>query len=302
MKLTERQLGIAYGIGAFGLWGTFPLYWKAVNNITAYEILAHRIFWSCLFMFALLIVFGKAKSSWQEIRILFKEPRNVLWVSLASVLISINWCTYIWAVNDGRIIETSLGYYINPLVNVLLGCFVLKESLSGVQKFAVGLAGFGVAIMIWQAGMIPWVSLTLAFSFGIYGLIKKLVKMNPLTSITIETLLVTPFAMYYLYYLASVEQAGWTNMDAITTVLILCSGMITAIPLILFSAGAKYLPLNVLGFLQYLSPTIALLLGIFVFGEIFTINHLYSFGLIWIALGIFSICETKFFIKLVSKL
>lgn len=301
MNLTDRQLGIAYGIAAFGLWGMFPLYWKAVNNITAYEILAHRIFWSCLFMIAVLIVLGKAKASWQEVRALFKKPRNIILVSLASIFISINWCVYIWAVNDGRIIETSLGYYINPLVNVLLGCFVLKETLSGVQKFAVSLAALGVAIMIWQAGVFPWVSLALAFSFGIYGLIKKLVKMTPLTSITIETLLVTPLAMYYLYYLSTINQAGWMNMDSVTTVLILCSGMITAIPLILFSAGAKYLPLNVLGFLQYLSPTIALLLGIFVFGEIFTINHLWSFGFIWTALAIFSICETKFFTRIISK-
>lgn len=301
MKLTERQLGIVYGIAAFGLWGTFPLYWKAVNNITAFEILAHRIFWSCLFMIALLIVLGKAKTSLQEVITLFKKPKNVILVSLASIFISINWCTYIWAVNDGRIIETSLGYYINPLVNVLLGCFVLKETLSGVQKFAVGLASLGVIIMIWQAGVFPWVSLALAFSFGIYGLIKKLVKVEPLTSITIETLLVTPLAMYYLYYLTTIEQAGWMNMDSTTTILILCSGMITAIPLILFSAGAKYLPLNVIGFLQYLSPTIALLLGIFVFGEIFTVNHLWSFGCIWAALGIFSICETKFFARLINK-
>lgn len=301
-RITYSQAGIAAALGAYILWGILPVYWKLIHAVTAYEILAHRIIWSFVFMLLILLVSGKFTSFWAEARQIVAEPRKLFGITMASLLISINWLTYIWAVNDNRIVETSLGYYMNPLVSVLLGIGVLKERLSFWQKVSFGLAFLGVINMLVQLGSLPWVALVLAVSFALYGMCKKMVSVGPFTGITLETLIVSPIA---LVYLASQYQNGLPQIlvdSPITLGLLAGTGIITAVPLILFAQGANKLSLTILGFLQYVSPTIALLLGVLLYHEAFTTVHWISFSFIWGALVIFSMAKTRMFVQLKAKL
>ncbi|WP_425061319.1 EamA family transporter RarD [Sporomusa carbonis] len=291
--------GIVSAAGAYMLWGILPIYWKLVSEVPAHEILAHRIFWSFIFMLCVVIFVNRKKPILTEMRQVIAEPKKLLAVTMGSMLISLNWFLYIWAVNSDRVIETSLGYYINPLFSVLLAVIVLKERLSYWQIIAVFLAMIGVLNMTVHFGAIPWVALLLAVTFGLYGLCKKMANITAITSITLETLVMTPFAFLYLVYV-NVQGAGYLLDFSGTSGFLIGTGIVTAVPLLLFAHGANKLSLTVLGFIQYLSPTIALMLGIFLYHEPFTKIHLVSFGFIWVALGLFSLSKTELFMQIES--
>jgi chloramphenicol-sensitive protein RarD len=298
----ENRTGVIAAASAYVFWGFLPIYWKLLNNSAAPEILAHRVVWSVVFMLCILAYTQKLAFFRQEMRELAAQRKRVAGVIAASMLVSFNWLIYIWAVNESRIVETSLGYYINPLVSVLLGIVVLKERLSFWQWVSCALALAGVLIMTIRVGAIPWISLVLAVTFAFYGLCKKMVNLGAVTSITLETLLVSPAALAYLVYL---EQSGTSSFSLIhwqTALLFMGSGVVTATPLLLFSYGANRLQLKMLGFLQYLAPTIALLIGVVVYGEPFTGIHILSFSCIWLALAVFSLAKTKPFIQMEAKL
>lgn len=298
---SASRAGVAAALGAYILWGILPIYWKMIHFVSAHEILAHRIVWSFVFMVVVLFLSGRFASFYAEARQIVTEPKKLLGITMASLLISVNWLTYIWAVNDNRIVETSLGYYMNPLVSVLLGVGVLKERLSFRQKLSFFLAFLGVLNMVVQVGTIPWVALILAISFALYGMFKKMVHAGAFTGLTLETLLVSPLAFFYLTRVyQGAETLPWLENTA-TLWLLIGTGVITAIPLILFARGANSLSLTLLGFLQYVSPTIALLLGIFLYNETFTLSHLVSFSFIWLALAVFSSGNIKGFAKVKNQ-
>ncbi|GEN53423.1 EamA family transporter RarD [Halobacillus faecis] len=290
--INEEKLGIFYTAGAYILWGVLPIYWKMIQEIPAFEILAHRIIWSFLFMGVVILIARKHKEFMRECRQIVKNKKQVIGITLASITISINWVTYILAVNTDHVVEASLGYYINPLVSILLGMIVLKEKFSKAQWLAFLLAALGVVYMTVNFGSVPWLALLLAFSFGSYGLLKKLVPLNAMFGLTIETLIVTPIAMVFLFQ----QQTGqWASIDfwSWTTAIVFGAGIVTAIPLLLFSAGAKRIPLSMVGFLQYFAPTIMLIIGIFLYDEPFTDVHAVSFTLIWAGLAVYTITRMK---------
>jgi chloramphenicol-sensitive protein RarD len=278
------------------LWGILPVYWKLISVVPAHEILAHRIFWSFVFMALLVCLTKKTAAIVSECRQIINSPKQRLSVVSGALLICINWFIYIWAVNDNRIIETSLGYYINPLVSVLIGIMILQEKLSFWQSVSVLLAAAGVMNMTLQFGSIPWVALLLALTSGFYGLCKKVSALPPITSMTLETLLTAPFALIYLLYL---QAAGLNSAFTPQTVgLLAATGIVTVIPLLLFAYSANKLPLSVLGLFQYLMPTIGLLIGVFLYQESFTRVHLVSFSFIWLGLLVFSLAKTAWFTQL----
>ena len=281
--------GVISAICAYLMWGFLPIYWKLLRQASALEILSHRVIWSFLFLLIFLLLAQRMTAFREEVRNILNEPRRITGVLAATLLISLNWLIYIWAVNDNRIIETSLGYYINPLVNVLFGVILLKEKLSTRQYLAVALAACSVLNLVLQFGTVPWVALSLAVSFSLYGLCKKLLGISATTGITLETFLISPLALTYVLYLHS-QGTGVAGSDHVfVTVLLIGTGIVTALPMVLFSNAANLLPLSLLGFIQYLSPTIALLTGVFLYHEPFTLTHGISFGLIWLALAIFSL-------------
>jgi len=252
------------------------------------EILAHRLIWSLFFLLVLLFLTRRMSSFRGEVRSIAGDPRRLAGVFFATAIISLNWLIYIWAVNDNRIVETSLGYFILPLVNVLLGVVLLKEKLLPMQYLAVALAALGVLNLGVQFASFPWVALTLAVSFSVYSLCRKLLGISAITGITLETLLISPVALSYLLFLHSHGEGVMGPDHAATSLLFIGSGIITALPMVLFANAANKLPLSLLGFIQYLSPSFALLTGVFLYQEPFTTVHGISFGLIWLALIIFS--------------
>jgi chloramphenicol-sensitive protein RarD len=297
----EQLVGILVTTLAYMIWGFLPLYWKLIQFVPPGEILAHRIVWSFVFVIGILIFMGKLKQLFIEVKELVYNRKRLIGLSLASLVISLNWVIYIWAVNANHVVEASLGYYINPLVSIILGVLVLKEKLSLWQSISFGLALLGVLNLTINYGSFPWVALSLAISFGIYGLLKKLVKVGPIIGLAIETLLITPFALLFLSY-THVTNGGAFASNTATTLVLLGAGIVTAVPLLLFANGASRIPLSTLGFLQYFAPTIMLLLGVFVYKEPFTDVHLLSFICIWTALTIYTLSKTKWFIYLESKM
>ncbi len=289
----RNKTGLMYGLSAYLLWGSLPIYWKLLDHVPALEILANRFIWSAVFVIFLLFVLKQKDNFFQETRNIFSSWHSGLTMFLAAVTISCNWGTYIWSVTSGRIVEASMGYYINPLVSILFGMVFLKERLERLQLIAVACALVGIVIMIIQNGSLPWVSVTLAVTFALYGLLKKLIRVQALTSILLETLFMTPAAMAYLYYLSSQGGNSYQNGDLLTKLLLLGAGVVTAVPLLFFTRSAQLLPLNILGFIQYLSPTLTLLLGIFVYGEAFDMTHLYAFSCIWLGLLFFTWSQVR---------
>ncbi len=270
--------GFASAVGCYILWGFLPIYWKFLDHIPALDILAHRIVWSFAFLVVLLAFTGKLAAARREAAAIFADRKKV-----AGVL----------AVNDSRILETSLGYYINPLVSVLLGIVVLKERLTVRQTVAVALAALGVLNQAVNVGGLPWVSLSLAVSFGLYGLCKKMLGIGAITGLTLETLLLTPVSLAYLAWMQNLGRGVLSPDQPVTALLLLGTGITTAIPLLLFANAANRIPLTVLGFIQYLSPTLALLVGVFIYHEPFSASHLLSFACIWAALAVFSLAPSK---------
>ncbi len=292
MEGSFRQ-GIIYSLTAYLLWGILPIYWKTLGSVQAFEILSNRFIWSCVFVWVLIIASGKVKSFLAETQSILSNRQQSLAMLAAAVTISFNWGLFIWAVNDGRIVETSMGYYINPLVSIVFGVFFLKERLNTWQMAAVGCAVIGVGTMVWNLGQLPWVSVSLAMSFALYGLIKKCLAVTTMTSIMLETLLITPLAIAYEYYLSLEGVSAYQTASTGMLIMLACAGIVTATPLLFFTAGAKLLPLKIVGFLQYIAPTISLLIGVFLYKESFTSVHMVAFGWIWFGLFLFTISQVK---------
>jgi chloramphenicol-sensitive protein RarD len=279
---SQARAGLFYGLGAYLIWGFLPIYFKALAAVSATEIVAHRIVWSMLFLAALVLLWKR----WPAVRAALGS--RVLLVLIATAgLIAANWLIWIWAVTNNHVLEGSLGYYLNPLVNVLLGVVLLGERLSPARIFAVLLAAVGVAALALGAGDGLWISLSLAASFALYGYLRKVAPVDALEGLTIETAILTPIALGWILWLQQ-EGTGSFEADGTTTVLLVLAGAITAIPLLLFTAAARRLPYSTLGFLQYIAPSIQFLLAILVFGERLTTAHTICFAAIWTALIIYT--------------
>jgi chloramphenicol-sensitive protein RarD len=301
MKNDELKLGIIYTASTYILWGFLPIFWKQLDHVGPGQILAHRIVWSFVFMLFVLTFSRNWHGFLKECKKLLKEKKKLVGIILASALISANWLIFIWAVNTDHIIQVSLGYYINPLVSILLGVIVLKEKLSFWQVTAFALAAIGVLYMTIQFGVFPWVSILLAMSFGLYGLLKKVVTLKAMYGFTIETLIVTPIALLFLIQ-SNIGQLSSLEILSNTSVLLIISGVVTAVPLLLFAAGASRIPLSMVGFLQYFAPTLMLILGVLLYHEPFTNVHLVAFAFIWTACAVYSLSRTKLFLQLEAKI
>lgn len=284
----ENITGIIFTAGSYVVWGILPIYWKILNEVPALEILAHRVVWAFIFV---LIIVGllKRKLLKDFFQVQMRQKKTWLGLLLASVFISINWVIYIFAVNTNHIVEASLGYYINPLIAVLLGVFVLREKINKLQAVSFGLAGIGVIYMTFSIGTFPWIALVLAVSFGFYGLSKKLLKVDSILGLLLETLFILPFALMFLAYLGMNGQHSFGVGSLKNDLFLLGSGIATALPLLWFGIGVQKIPLYMVGFLQYIAPTISLILGVVMFGEAFTKDHLITFLCIWSAIAIFTI-------------
>jgi chloramphenicol-sensitive protein RarD len=284
----EHERGIWYGVGAYVLWGLTPIFWNLVESSAA-SLLLHRIVWSV----PILLLIVTVRHQWPVFREGYAGWRPRLTTAVAALLLTINWGVYVWAVTNGHIVEASLGYFINPLVSVALGVVVLGERLRSTQWVAVGIAALGVTMMGIVAGRPPWISLTLACSFGLYGLLKKSESTPPpVVSLFGETLVLFIPAILLLGFVA--EPAGETfGSSPSVTAFYIAGGLVTVIPLLLFGASAKRIPLSVLGFLQYIAPTLQLLVGVVVFKESMTSAELFGFVAVWIALGLFTIDRTR---------
>lgn len=280
-------IGLFFGAAAFGIWGLLPLYWKLVAALTPYQIFSHRVVWSLLFIVMILLV-QKELGGFLK---LLKQPQMWLKIAGPACFISINWLTYIWSVNNGYVVESSLGYYINPLVLTLFGAFFFKEKLNRLQITGIGLAALGVVYKTFTYGQVPYIALVLAVSFAIYGVLKKFSHLDSVKGLGFETLIISIPSMVYLVGQESAGLGIQGNLPFQFWFLIALSGIVTATPLIFYAESTKRLPLNVVGFLQYISPTFSLLLGIFVFKEAFDLNSLISFILIWSGLVFFSLSQ-----------
>lgn len=285
--MDNYRLGIFYGLGAYLLWGVLPIYWKLLQHVEAMEILANRFLWSAVFVFLLLLATGKLNIFMQETKAIFSMKKTACCMVLAAIMISFNWGIFIWAVEAGRIVETSMGYYISPLMNVLFGVVFLRERLAKLQIAAVSCAAVGIGVIIVHNGGLPWVALTLPLTFAFYCLLKKIIVAQPMTSILLETLLISPLAAGYLYYLSINEGTVYQSCDMNTLLLLAGAGAVTATPMLLFTACARKLPLNIVGFLQYISPSISLMIGVLIYGEPFTGTTATAFGCIWAGLALF---------------
>ncbi|MGY4691308.1 EamA family transporter RarD [Salibacterium sp. K-3] len=283
----QQGRGVAAAMAAYLSWGFLPLYWKLLGNVPAADVLAHRIIWSLFFMGVVLLAAGKSKGVWKEIKHTFSSRKTGMAITAAAVLISVNWFIFIFAVNSDRVIEASLGYYINPLINVILAAVFLKEKLSKAEGTAFLLAAAGVILLTMHYGYVPWAAMGLALSFGFYGLIKKITPVGAWAGLTIETMLMTPFALLFLLVFRDRGDmfASYASSDVL---LLIGAGAATAIPLLLFAAGAKRITFSMMGFLQYGAPTIMLLLGVFLFQEPFSRQQLLSFIIVWAGLILFT--------------
>lgn len=280
----ETRQGFLFGVTAYGLWGAFPLYWPLLEPGGAVEILAHRIVWSLLTMGALVVLLRRRT----HLRALLRDRRVLLLLVVGAVTISVNWGTFIYGVNSGRVVETSLGYFINPLVTVLMGVLVLQERLRPVQWLALGLGAAAVAVLTLDYGRLPWVALVLAFSFGTYGLAKKKAGVGAVESLALETAIIAPVAVAYLAFLAGNGQASFGHHGLGHALLLATTGIVTAVPLICFGAAATRIPMVSLGLLQYLAPVLQFALGLTVFGEDMPPGRWVGFALVWLALSVFT--------------
>ncbi|MBP1933736.1 EamA family transporter RarD [Ammoniphilus resinae] len=286
----QSKAGLWYALAAYVSWGLLPIYWKLLEHIPSGQILAHRIAWSFVFVAILLFLRGR----WGLVKEVLSDRKSRYAVILCGFTISINWFLFIWAVNHNHIVEASLGYYINPLISIAVGVVILKERLHFWQTVSLVLAAIGVLFMTVQLGKIPWIALTLAVSFAFYSLAKKLVKFDAMTGLALETLVVVPVALIYLFFVHS-QGNGAFGGSWTASLLLMVSGVVTAYPLLWFAQAAKRVPLSTIGFIQYLSPTVTLLLGVFLYHEPFTKSHLMSYSFIWIALVLYSLSFTKWF-------
>jgi chloramphenicol-sensitive protein RarD len=282
--VSETRRGVLLGLTAFTLWGFFPLYWPLLEPAGAIEILAHRIFWSMLVMVALVLATRRRAA----LRATFAVRRSRWLLALAAVLISINWGMYIWGVNHHHVVETSLGYFINPLVSVLMGVLLLGERLRTLQWVALGIAAVAVLALTVEYGHPPWIALALAFSFGSYGLAKKLADAGAIESLVIETVVLSPVALGYIIFLTATGASTFANHGASHAALMMGTAVITVIPLLCFGGATTRIPLSTMGLMQYLTPTGQFIIGLVVFGEPMPPMRWVGFGLIWLALALFT--------------
>jgi len=275
-----RYSGVLAASVAFVIWGVLPIYWKLLQGIPAYEILCHRMSWSVLVTFGLILILGKKRSLWQAL----KNPRTVVIFTLIALLLACNWLIYIWAINAGHIIEASLGYFINPLINVLFGVIFFRERMRPAQWAALFLVCCGVLYLTIYYGQFPWIAITLAVSFAIYGLLHKKTSVPPLEGLCLETIVLFVPAVLFLLVMETKGYGSFGHISLSQSLLLAGTGLVTAVPLLFFGYAASKIPLSTLGLLQYLAPTINLLIGIFMYGESFPKERMIGFTLIWVAL------------------
>jgi chloramphenicol-sensitive protein RarD len=282
---TEETKGTIYAILAFTFWGLVPIYFKLISHVDAFEVLIHRILWSVIFLFLIILV----TKSFRNLVVIFKDKKKIKILFISAILVSANWLTFIWAISNDKIIEASLGYYINPLVSVVLGYLFFKEKVSQQQLLAIIIATLAIVYQVYSLGSLPIISLILAFSFGFYGLARKFVNVESVSGLFIETLLISPFALLYVIYLTMNSTNYFTVPLNYTSWLLVAAGFVTIIPLIWFNSAAIRISMIKLGFLQYIGPSIAFGLAVFVYDEPFSFDKLITFIMIWIALIIFSV-------------
>lgn len=278
-----NKKGLLLAFGTYFIWGLFPIYWKWLAQVDARELLSHRVIWS----FAFLFLFVLASKNGREFRAVIKNRKVIAVYFAAALLIGLNWLTYVWAVNAGFIVETSLGYFINPLLSVSLGVIFLREHLRPLQWLPVGLAALGVAYLTFAYSRLPWIALVLAFSFGIYGLVKKVAPLGSVYGLTLETGILFLPALLYLLTQEATGQATFLRADPVTNLLLVGSGIVTTVPLLMFASAAHRIPLTMIGLMQYLAPTLQFLLGVLVYKEPFSATQAIGFGIVWVALVIF---------------
>lgn len=282
---SQKRVGVAYGLAAYLWWGFIPLYFKAVASVPPLEVLAHRVLWSLVFLGLILWARGRQR----DFRRVLRDRRSLGLLAVTTVLIAVNWLVFIWAVFNNRLLEASLGYFINPLVNVLLGFLFLRERLRLWQTLAVALAGLGVIWLAVGSGTMPWIALVLAASFGTYGLLRKIARPDGPVGLAVETLLLAPVALGWLWWSSHQGTLVFGERGWGLSLLLMAGGPITALPLVWFAEGARRLRYATIGFLQYIAPSLQFLLAVAVFGEAFTAAHAVSFGLIWAALLLYTL-------------
>jgi chloramphenicol-sensitive protein RarD len=280
-----KKDGVLAAIGAYTLWGLFPVYWKAIQTVPALEVLCHRVAWSFVFVVLVLIW----KKHWQWLRRASKSPTTLITFLGTACILALNWFVYIWAVNTDRIVDASLGYFVNPLISVLLGVLFLGERLRAWQWVAIGIAGGGVTFLTLGYGTLPWIALTLALTFGFYGLMRKTAALGALEGLALEMGILSLPAFTCLVYLELAGTASFGHSETMTDLLLALTGIATALPLLLFAYGARQVTLATVGILQYIAPTGQFLLGVLVYGETFTSTRMIGFGAIWTALLIYSL-------------
>ncbi|MFC1823818.1 EamA family transporter RarD [Thermodesulfobacteriota bacterium] len=287
----ESVLGVGYAGPAFLIWGLSPLYWKVLRAVPAFEIIMHRVIWSFLFLLAFILI----RRSWKEFTASLKNWRILLILLVTTLLVVGNWLLYIWAVNHDHVLQASLGYYINPLVNVLLGVLFLKERLRPLQVLAVVIAASSVCLLTLHYGEFPWIALTLGFSFGFYGLIRKVAPVSPLVGLSIETLILFLPALGYITYLDIIGTGSFLRVSITIDLFLVGSALVTALPLLLFNLAARRLHLSTVGFMQYIAPSCMFLLAVFLFREPFTMAQVWTFILIWLALAFYSVDSVLYY-------
>ena len=288
-KATAESVGMLFGVGAYGLWGMFPLYWKRLSSVPSLQILMHRIAWAFALTLALALLLGKRRL----IAELLRDRKRLTATVAAGFLVSLNWGIYIWAVNAGHIVETSIGYFLNPLVSVALGSLVLKEKIDRGIKAACLIAAVGIGVLTVSYGKLPWIALSLAATFSIYGLIKKMTNLDGLTGLAMETAPVMPLAVGYLVFEELAGRGSFGRVGGVETAMLVLAGAVTALPLFFFAEGVKRVPLSRMGFLQYISPTLQLALGLFVFGEELSAPKAAAFAFIVAALVVFAVTRPR---------
>ncbi len=284
-KKNESLSGLLAGGSAFLIWGLVPIYWKMLSHVPALETIIHRIVWSFVFLLPVILFQGKFK----EFINTFKSFKTIKWLFVTTLLVASNWFLFIWAVNNDLILQASLGYYINPLVNVLFGFLFLQERLRKFQIVAVIIAATGVLYLTYQYGSFPYIAIILAVTFGLYGLIRKKLNLNSAVGLAIETLILTIPGLIYLVWLENTGTATFLHADYITDIFLICTALVTALPLLLFNIGVRRLRLATIGFLQYIGPSMMLILAVFVYGEPLSMHQLIAFIFIWTALAVYTV-------------
>lgn len=279
-SLSSQKQGLIYAVLAYTIWGLFPLYWHPVMEVNVWQIVAHRVIWSAVFMAILLAWRGE----WWQVIKAFKVKKILLVFSVSSILLSSNWLIYIWAVTHGHVVDASLGYFINPLVNVFLGWVVFKECLSVMQYLALTLAAIGVLWLTYLSGSFPWVAISLALTFGFYGLLRKVAPLGALSGLALETFLLLPFAIMFLMFVAWDGTLEFRDLSTLVIVILMGSGVATSVPLLMFATGARRVSLATMGMIQYISPTLLFLSGLYIFHEAF--NPTRFVGFLWVWAGV----------------